>query len=185
MAREHPAGDHALHPRRQLTYALTAIGDGPWPDRLAIGPLPVATQDLADIRNWGAERVLVLVTDGEVRSYGIDDIAGHYREAGLHCNRAPLDDYTAPDAGFDRDWVAIRRELIELLADGGKVLIHCKAGKGRSGTLAAALLVAGGLSATDAIAAVRRHRPGAIETAAQEDWVHNQTAHAASGAPLA
>ena len=47
------------------------------------------------------------------------------------------------------------------------------AGLGRSGLLAAALLVWRGVAADEAIAAIRRCRPGAIETEGQERYIRS------------
>ena len=51
------------------------------------------------------------------------------------------------------------------------------AGLGRTGTMAAKMLVGFGVSPEDAIASVRQARPGTIETAAQEQYIR-------TGAPL-
>ena len=56
----------------------------------------------------------------------------------------------------------------EAVNAGQAVAVHCGAGLGRTGTLVACYLVAGGLSAEEAIAKVRRLRPGSIETLEQE-----------------
>ena len=61
--------------------------------------------------------------------------------------------------------------LRSLLACGGRVLVHCKGGLGRAGTVSARLLVEGDRAPGDAIQAVRAVRPGAIETRPQEVWV--------------
>jgi len=57
------------------------------------------------------------------------------------------------------------------VAAGKSVGVHCTAGIGRSGTMAAVYLVAEGEEAEQAITAVRQLRPGSIETPAQEDAV--------------
>ncbi len=62
-------------------------------------------------------------------------------------------------------------ELRRRLAEGARVLIHCRAGLGRTGTVAARLLVEHGLDPEAAILRVRQSRPAAIETAGQEAYV--------------
>ena len=53
------------------------------------------------------------------------------------------------------------------------MLVHCRGGLGRAGTVGAILLVAMGESPDVAIRKVREVRPGAIETKDQEDYVRN------------
>jgi protein-tyrosine phosphatase len=64
-----------------------------------------------------------------------------------------------------------RAELHGILDSDGKVLAHCKGGLGRAGMVAARLLVERGVSPDEAIASVRRVRPGAIETGLQERYL--------------
>ena len=60
-----------------------------------------------------------------------------------------------------------------MLAEGLSVFIHCRGGLGRAGTVAARLLIElGEADAAIAIARVREVRPGAIETTAQENHLH-------------
>ena len=54
---------------------------------------------------------------------------------------------------------------------GAEVVIHCLGGLGRTGTIAARILVEFGIEADDAIKAVREARPGAIETVGQAEYV--------------
>lgn len=60
------------------------------------------------------------------------------------------------------------------LLDAGRcVAIHCRMGLGRTGTLAGILLVERGMGPGAAIEAIRRARPGSIETARQEAMIRN------------
>ncbi|MBI3036628.1 dual specificity protein phosphatase family protein [Candidatus Woesearchaeota archaeon] len=54
-----------------------------------------------------------------------------------------------------------------LVKEKTKVYVHCKAGHGRSPTLVAAYFILKGSSAKEAVAAVRKKRPGIHPTAAQ------------------
>ncbi|HCA46062.1 MAG TPA: protein-tyrosine-phosphatase, partial [Armatimonadetes bacterium] len=49
--------------------------------------------------------------------------------------------------------------------------VHCMAGLGRTGTMIACYLVSQGMPAEEAIAEVRRARPGSIQTEQQEQAV--------------
>jgi len=55
-----------------------------------------------------------------------------------------------------------------ILANSGRVLVHCKGGLGRAGTIAARLLVKSGVAAEQAISTVRVASPQAIENREQE-----------------
>jgi hypothetical protein len=71
----------------------------------------------------------------------------------------------------EASWPAVALHLRRLVADGNRVLVHCRGGLGRAGTVAACLLVELGVAPQDAVLRVRAARPHAIETAAQERYV--------------
>jgi len=86
----------------------------------------------------------------------------------------PVRDFTAPTLEQMIEFVGVVSASVERRDPVG---VHCTAGLGRSGTMAAAYLVAEGVSATEAIATVRRLRPGSIETEAQEEAVSRFETH--------
>lgn len=80
-------------------------------------------------------------------------------------------DSDVPGLSFELEWPKISDEIGCLLKTGGKVLIHCRGGLGRTGMIAAGLLTEFGLSPEQAINEVRRVREGSIETWEQEQYV--------------
>ncbi len=83
----------------------------------------------------------------------------------------PIRDVSVPDAKFEAKWATAGLELRTCLRRGGSILIHCRGGLGRTGAIAARLLVELGMDPQGAIDAVRRVRPGAIQTPEQALYV--------------
>lgn len=128
--------------------------------------------DIAAIAAWRAGLVVSLVEGAEAARLGLGPggarLAAALRAAGIAWEHLPLPDYGLPDPAA---WAGLASLLLARLAAGGRVLLHCRAGRGRSGTIAAGLMVRAGMAPAAAIAAVRAARPGAIETAAQEAFI--------------
>jgi len=80
----------------------------------------------------------------------------------------PVPDFTAPSLFQMAEFVTLVEDSV---ASGDPVGVHCTAGLGRSGTMAAAYLVSTGVSASEAISTIRGLRPGSIETEAQEEAI--------------
>jgi ADP-ribosyl-[dinitrogen reductase] hydrolase len=118
-------------------------------------------------------RVLVsLVTDKELGHLGLTQLPDLCRDHSLQCLRAPIADQQAPDEAFELEWPEHRSVIFDALDQGHAVALHCWAGLGRAGTVAARILIdREGLSAEAAIASVRRVRLGSIETAVQVDYL--------------
>jgi ADP-ribosylglycohydrolase len=131
--------------------------------------------DIDVVRAWGATIWVNLLTWEEMGQLGVSDlgmVVGAPR-VGFRYYLLPIEDGGVPDADFERKWEAAGREIREDILRGGKVLIHCKGGLGRSGTIAARLLVELGAKPSEAIRRVREARPGAIENALQESHVRS------------
>lgn len=90
---------------------------------------------------------------------------------GVGLEHLPIADYAAPSAAFEAGWsarAAIRHGMLDAQ---GSIGICCHYGAGRSGTVAALLLIERGLPPEEAVARVRRAFPESIESAGQLEWL--------------
>lgn len=131
----------------------------------------VLADDLAAIERWEARTMATLVESGEFATYGVADFPIAVRGRRFDWVHLPIADMQVPGAAFAAAWERHGTLLLERLSAGGRVLFHCAGGFGRTGMIAARILVAFGVTPAAAIAAVRHARPGTIETAAQEAFV--------------
>lgn len=139
---------------------------------LGIAPCP-GPRDAEAIRVWRPDAVLTLVEPGP----RAEAVAALCAALDIAWHHLPIADFGAPDAAFEAGWRTLGPLLRGRLRGGGRVLVHCLAGRGRSGMIAARLLVELGEAAPDdAIAMVRRVRPGAVETEGQEAHVQTRRA---------
>jgi atypical dual specificity phosphatase len=143
-----------------------------WIDKplLAAMARPSGAEDLVWLREQGIE-VLLSLTEERPRRDWIED-------AGLLVDHVPLEDMEPPSQEqLDRCVSTIARANERKMG----VAVHCGAGLGRTGVVLAAYFVARGLSAANAIARIRRLRPGSIETdeqaAAVELYARRQKQH--------
>lgn len=127
--------------------------------------------DVEAIARWGASAVVTLVTAEELTALKVTALGEHVTARGMAWMHLPIVDVSTPTAAWEAQWNSVRNDLHDLLTAGERVLVHCKGGLGRAGTVAARLLVERGTAPEEAIAQVRAVRPGALETRAQEDYV--------------
>lgn len=126
--------------------------------------------DVAFIRDWRPSLVITLTTRAELVVAHADKLGADVRESGALWEHWPIDDFCAPNADAIARWPPISGFARSALQGHGRVLVHCKAGCGRSGMVALRLMIEAGEPAVEALLRLRKIRPCAIETDAQMRW---------------
>lgn len=103
---------------------------------------------------------ITLLVNLHERPHRLERLAGH----GMTEVHLPVRDFTAPNAEQIRQAIAA---INEATGEGQRVAVHCGGGLGRTGTVLTCYLVAQGWTADEALAEIRRRRPGSVETPAQ------------------
>lgn len=129
--------------------------------------------DLEVVRAFGAVALVTLMESHELTRFRVPESEFEKRtaEAGLEWHHLPIVDGGVPDAVFEDRWVYSGLRLRMLLASGKNIVIHCRGGLGRTGIIAARLLVEFGKEPKKAMRLVREARPHSIENPRHENYV--------------
>ncbi len=178
-----------LHHRPPIRVDFLAPGDLPAPGRLGltiapgtthapgepVGPNLVARDVAQLVAAYGAGVLVTLQEDEEIGLLPGGDPREEAVRQGLQSLWLPIEDGSSPAAL--RDALPFVDRVVALLRQGQVVVVHCLGGLGRSGLLAACVLVRLGVTPAEAMVRVRTARPGAIQTAIQEWFIEQFAAH--------
>lgn len=141
------------------------------PGTIALCPLPgrdgAWQDDVAAIAQFAPALILSLTEPGESPR----DLLQGLRIGGAMVLRFAIPDYGTPAP--QADWKALSVAAHKALDAGLRVLVHCHGGRGRSGMIALRLMIERGENPDAALMRLRQHRPGAVETDAQEVWARH------------
>jgi protein-tyrosine phosphatase len=153
--------------------------DGPWSGKLALAAHPHGWDWLEDeIASWrreGVNIVFSLLTSEEEHDLGLSDEAMQVKSRGMQFLSFPIPDREVPDSSTKV--AATLEKLDAALSSGSNVVVHCRQGIGRTGLMAACLLVMKGLNPEAAVNSLSAARGISVpETAAQRRWIDHYAA---------
>jgi protein-tyrosine phosphatase len=147
---------------------------GPWPGKLAIAARPRGGDWLQDeMRSWqnaGVNTVLSLLTSDEEQDLDLTSESRVVKLEGMKFLSLPIPDRQVPTS--PSQVAPVLDELDAELASGKNAVVHCRQGVGRSGMMAACLLVMRGKDPRSAVIELERARgTSAPETVEQRSWI--------------
>lgn len=146
----------------------------PW--RLAFGPRPQSGDGLTDaIDAWassGVKHVVSLLGESEANALGLIDEEKVCRARGIEFHSFPIIDHEVPDSIDCTSSLVLK--LAQLVRGGEPVYVHCRAGIGRSGLVAAGILLHLGYAFEDTFPMLSFARGIRVpDTGTQIDWVES------------
>lgn len=128
--------------------------------------------DIKALEDWGTTHVISLLESHEYIELGVRDLP---QELWMHFNwmNMPITDKCAPTTAWVKRW---EREVVYLAArlnKDAKIVIHCKGGFGRTGTVAALILMHFGHTVDEAVAKCREARENAVENDIQMNFLRS------------
>ena len=142
--------------------------------RLGLCPMPGGSDDyrgdLAALLRWAPALVMTMTESVELAREGASDLPADLSRHGIRWIHLPIPDFGAPPITTAARWPGASGQARRVLAEGGRVLVHCRGGCGRSGMAVLRLLVESGEAPDAALTRLRAVRPCAVETEAQFAW---------------
>jgi protein-tyrosine phosphatase len=147
---------------------------GPWRGRLAVATRPRGGDWIEDeVNGWrkaGLDVVVSLLEENEAAQFELGHEGAVAESKGVR-----FVSFAIPDRGVPastREALSLFSTITTALEEGKNVAVHCRQGIGRSGLIAAGVLLTSGMGVDKALEVVSAARGEAVpETAAQLQWI--------------
>lgn len=155
------------HPTWQLELESGALLLTPCPGTKDVG----LKASLEQLKEQGVEAVVTALDNAELASKNVAELGEVTQQLGMKWFQIEIEDDCAPDDSFAVKWQKASPELHAILAQGGKVALHCMGGSGRTGLFAAHLLLEKEWKLDDIVREVQALRPGAFTKPVQMEYI--------------
>ncbi|KAF0676413.1 phosphatase domain-containing putative toxin [Profundibacterium mesophilum] len=118
--------------------------------------------------------LIVMAGDDELPEGAGCCLAAAAKRSGIAIINMPIEDFSTPSAEFVEKWRVVGPQLHKLLDRGDGCALSCHYGAGRSGMIAALMLMERGAAPDAAISTVRAHFDESIENTEQENWLRHR-----------
>jgi protein-tyrosine phosphatase len=148
---------------------------GPWSGKLGVAARPRGgdwlEQEFTAWQEQNIDTVVSLLTPEEESELSLEEEGADARRHGMQFLAIPVEDRQVPKS--EKAIESAVHKLDATLSAGRNVLIHCRQGIGRSGLLAACLLINRGSTADEAVEELSKVRNTQVpETAEQRQWIN-------------
>lgn len=155
------------HPTWQLNVDSGALVLTPCPGTKEVDLETALTQ----LKQQGVEAIVTALDTQELASKGVSELGEKAEQLGMQWFQIEIEDDCAPGAEFMAKWQQASPALHQVIDNGGKVAMHCMGGSGRTGLLAAHLLLEKEWQLDDIVREVQALRPGAFTKSVQVDYI--------------
>ncbi|WP_299732220.1 tyrosine-protein phosphatase [uncultured Endozoicomonas sp.] len=134
---------------------------------LLFTPCPGTTSEplessLQTLKSAGADAIVTTLPDAEIADLTVDMLGDSTTALGMQWFQLPIEDDRSPEAAFDSAFAKAKIDLLDLLDKKATIVIHCKGGSGRTGLMAAILLLESGMPWAEVKTMVQGLRPNAL-----------------------
>jgi protein-tyrosine phosphatase len=154
-------------------YDTLTLADG---GSLILTPCPgtkeTTVEDaVATLKAAGAQVLITLMTADELAKHAAESLPDQCAAHGIQWIHLPIEDDHAPDERFATAFATAKQTLLSLLSHRETIAIHCRGGSGRTGFMAAILLLESGMDRSEAVRQVQGLRPQALKMPIHLDYL--------------
>ena len=135
------------------------------------------TDSLNALKAAGAQMVVTMMTQHELVEHQADAIPALCEKLGMAWYHLPIEDGCAPEEPFAQAFALHKTALLNAVNAGVTMVIHCHGGSGRTGLMAAILMLESGYDAADIKAQIQRIRPKSLTSVVQVNYLMQQYAY--------
>lgn len=128
---------------------------------------------ISQLKLAGAQAIITLMPDEEMTRYEVEALPEACQQHDLKWFHLPVEDDTAPRADFQHEWESQRQQVHNILDQNGTLVIHCKGGSGRTGLMAAIILLERGFTIQQAVSLVKTTRPKSLSLQPHIDYLNH------------
>jgi len=146
--------------------------------KLLLTPCP-GTKDLSlkpalqVLKESGANAVITLMTEKELQALRLNDIGTVVKSLGMSWFYLPICDEQIPNEDFSLLWETAGPAIHRLLENEKSIAIHCKGGTGRTGVVAAQILLERGEALCKVVKKIQVLRPNAFNLTEQGEYIES------------
>lgn len=126
---------------------------------------------LEQLATAGATAILTLMPKDEMQRNAVIDLPELCAQLRLEWFHLPIEDDHAPEQPFEEAWQLARVKIHALVNAGKTIAIHCKGGSGRTGLVAAQILLERGIPLDEVVSRVKAIRPNALQIPAHQEYI--------------
>ena len=126
--------------------------------------------DIEKIFNWKPATIVSLTEKKEMEDLGARDFISLIEKEKIPWLHFPINDFGIVDQQRKFLWESISKNIHQKINNGDRILVHCRGGCGRSGMIVLRIMIEFGEDPEKALERLRKIRPCAVETEAQENW---------------
>lgn len=129
---------------------------------------------LTSFKEAGAQAVITMMTIDELIENKADALPSLCAESGMDWYHLPVEDGCAPEVPFVQAFALQKAILLDLIESGATMVIHCHGGSGRTGLMAAILMLELGYAPAQVKTQIQQIRPKSLTSPVQVNYLIEQ-----------